>query len=122
MLRSTYYVKVYKNKFVAKHIETQTVTEAYGQFTGNRILIGNFDIAAKTLETLTKASWFQPNPIIIIHSIDMSEGGLSQVEERALLELAMDVGARRAVVWQRHELSDNEVLEQARLKLNGHRR
>lgn len=122
MMKSTYYVKVYKNKCVAKHIETQVVTEAHGQFTGSRILIGNFDIAAKTLEQLTKARWFQPNPMVIIHPIDMSEGGLSQVEERALFELAMDAGARRAVVWQRHELSDNEVLEQVKLKLNSHRR
>lgn len=88
MMKSTYYVKVYKNKFVAKRIETQTTTEAEGQFTGTRLLVGRFDIAVNTLATLTKAPWFKPNPVIVIHPIEMSEGGLSQLEERILLELA----------------------------------
>jgi len=39
----------------------------------------------------------------------MIEGGLSEVEERALREVAMAAGASKVVVWVGHELSDAEV-------------
>ena len=37
------------------------------------------------------------------------EGGLSEVEERALREVAIGAGASKGVVWVGHELSDAEV-------------
>jgi hypothetical protein len=44
----------------------------------------------------------------------MVEGGLSAVEERVLLELAMGAGARRSAVHLGPELSDDGV--RAKLK------
>lgn len=46
--------------------------------------------------------------------MERCEGGLSQVEERVLHELAAGAGARKVVVWVGAELSDGEVL--AKLK------
>jgi len=43
----------------------------------------------------------------------MIEGGLSQVEERVLRELAAGAGARKVFVWVGHELSDQEVIQRA---------
>jgi hypothetical protein len=45
----------------------------------------------------------------------MAEGGLSEVEERVLKEVAIGAGASKVVVWVGRELSDGEVRE----KLNG---
>jgi len=46
----------------------------------------------------------------------MTEGGLSEVEERVLRELAMCAGASKVVVWVGHELSDAEVKEKLNRK------
>jgi len=47
---------------------------------------------------------------MVIHPIEMVEGGLSQVEERMFKELATAAGARKVSVWLGHELSDQEVV------------
>ena len=46
--------------------------------------------------------------------MEKTVGGLSQVEERVLHELALGAGARRAVVWVGQALSDREVSEKCR--------
>ena len=45
--------------------------------------------------------------------MEMIDGGLSQVEERAFIELATGAGARKVVLWIGHELSDQEVINYA---------
>ncbi len=52
---------------------------------------------------------------ILIHPLEMTDGGLCQIEERLFLEFAMRTGASKALVWVGPELSDEEVKE----KLNG---
>jgi rod shape-determining protein MreB len=54
-------------------------------------------------------SAFRPSPRIVIHPLGEHEGGLTQVETRALRELALGDGASEAHVWQGPVLSDEQV-------------
>lgn len=75
-----------------------------------RSIIADFEIAEKTLQhyirKLAGNAIFRPAPIVIIHVLDKTEGGLTQVEIRALCELALGAGAREAYVWTGQELTD----------------
>lgn len=50
-----------------------------------------------------------------MHPLETLGGGLSQVEEATLRELARGVGAGKVVLWVGNELSDDE----AKAKLRG---
>jgi len=116
LLSNTVYVKVTKNQFWARHIEHQKegIVTAVEPFTTKRLLVGEFTIAEKYLREAIKKvhqwKWFPASPVVIIHPMEMIDGGLSQVEERALIELATGAGARKVVLWIGHELSDQEVV------------
>lgn len=100
-----------------KHIESGNVkTESSIEpFTTKRLLVGQFGPAEKLLTKLIKAAacpnWFSPSPIVLVHPTTMVEGGLSQIEDRALRELGAGAGARIVHLWIGHELSDKEVLQ-----------
>lgn len=44
-------------------------------------------------------------------SLEKVEGGLSQVEERVLMERAAGAGAQQTLIWTGEPLSDAQVLE-----------
>jgi rod shape-determining protein MreB len=119
LFANTIYVKVRSNQYDLRHIERvkSMSVMAASPFTTDRMLIGQFTEAEKTLKTglnkLFEGRWFTPKPIIIIHPLEKTEGGLSQVEERVLLEVAAGAGARRTIVWVGHELSDQEALSKS---------
>lgn len=48
-------------------------------------------------------------PIIIIHPLEKIEGGLTQIEYRGLLDLAVSAGAREAYVWTGRVLDPQEL-------------
>jgi len=115
----TVYVKIYKNKFTVRHIEsnTEVTRSAIEPFTTKRLLVGEFISAANLLGEIIKdlytKNWFSPSPIIIMHPMTMIEGGLSDIEERILRELATDVGARKVIIWTGHELTNEEVTDKS---------
>ena len=119
LLRNTVYVKVTKNQFWARHIENQkeAIELALEPFSTKRLLVGEFTTAEKYLKAVIKkvhdGKWFSASPVVIIHPMEMVDGGLSQIEERALIELAAGAGARKVVVWIGHELSDQEIINNA---------
>ena len=115
-----YYVKIYKNKFVVKNIiENNEITLAATKpFSTTRLLVGEFNEAekllTKALKQLSKNTWFSPSPVVVIQPMEMAEGGLSDIELRAIRELAFGAGARKVVVWEGKSLTDNEVIENAK--------
>jgi len=117
---STIYVKVYPNKFELKNIDTGKFTSVIAKepFTTTRLLIGQFNSAEEALKEgmveVSKYKLFNPSPLVVMHQLSIFEGGLSQVEERVLIELALSVGARKAKAWIGHALSDDEVIEYAK--------
>lgn len=119
LLNRVAYVKVSKNQFRVRDVldYKEATVSAPESFSTNRLLVGEFSVAEKYLkEAINKVyerHWFASSPVIVIQPLEMIEGGLSQVEERVFMELAAGAGARKAVVWVGHELSDQEVIDNA---------
>lgn len=90
------------------------VTVANG-FKHPRTLIADFAVAEQTLKYFLKLvlpkTLFAVSPFVVIHPQAMLEGGLTQVEIRALAELGFSVGARKVFVWEGPELSKEELHE-----------
>lgn len=120
LFANTIYVKIYRNRLDLRQIESgdDTTVTASAPFSTERLLIGQFAEAAEGLSTgikeLRDVRWYAPGPSVIMHPMEMIEGGLSQVEDRVLGELATEADARIVSVWVGHELSDVEVLSKAR--------
>ena len=114
------YVKVFENRFVLKLLEDgeKPVTViAPKPFTTKRLLVGDFTMAEVTLKNglkkLLEGRWFAASPAMVIHPMEMVDGGLSQVEERIFQELGAGSGAHKVRVWVGHELSDEEARKRA---------
>lgn len=82
-------------------------------FAHPRSVLNDFSIAEKTLgyfiRQLFSGSLFRPAPIVILHIMEDFEGGLTQIEIRALLELGAGVGGREVYIWQGQELTDDAI-------------
>lgn len=115
VISNTIYVRVSKNRFRVKNIGTGAeadVTPTPG-FTTTRLLVGQFREAQTALkEAMGKViakGLFTASPGVVIQPLEMTDGGLSEIEERIFRELAVGAGAAKVVVWLGHELSDPEV-------------
>lgn len=81
-------------------------------FTTQRLLLGAFhagELAIRSATMPTRQGWIAPTGMVL-HPKEMVEGGLSEVEERALLEAAANAGSRKSVVHLGADLTDAEVL------------
>lgn len=115
LIKATVYVRIRRNQFEMRHIEenTEVSLTAFPPFTTQRLLIGEFKPAdhlfRKGIKELIGSIWIPPNFRILLHPLEMTEGGLSQVEERVLMELATGMKPRVTRIWVGEELSDDEV-------------
>lgn len=115
-LANTIYVQIRKNTFRLRHIEAKKEREVTAQkpFTTTRLLVGQFQEAEsllrKGIQEIGNKGLFQVSPVVIIHPIEMVEGGLSEVEERLFRELASSCGARSVFVYTGAPLADSEVV------------
>jgi len=79
-----------------------------------RIVIADFACASKLfqygLQQLSRHKWISPSPILVIHPVMELAGGLSEIENRALLELGESAGARKTLIHCGKMLSDQEVV------------
>lgn len=80
-----------------------------------RTIISNFFVAELTLKHFVEKTGQERtsliSPKLIIHPLEKLEGGLTQIETRALLELGMQVGAREVYLYcEENSLSDEEIL------------
>lgn len=109
------YVQIHKNNFKLRNIRSaETIWKtSLKTFTTTRLLVGEFteadNLLRAAMKELHKDSMFAPKPVVIMHPMEKTEGGLSQVEHRVLLELAEGAGALYSVIWIGHELSDKEA-------------
>jgi hypothetical protein len=121
LLASPLYVRVRRNQFRVRNLRSsaEATFDAQLPFTTARLLIGQFQAAENVLrhavKVMSKGGIFAMSPQVLIHPLEMVEGGLSDVEARVLKEVAIGAGASKVVVWVGPELSDVEV----RAKLNG---
>jgi hypothetical protein len=115
MVSNIIYVQIYKNRFIVTNFDRNAVVETSNTelFSTQRLLVGKFSVAESLLSEVVKKvsgtiSLFV-KPAIVIHPLEMVEGGLSEVEERLFRELALGAGASRVLLWVGHVLSKNEV-------------
>ena len=113
-------VRVFSNRFELRNIDTgkQVSVASEKPFTTPRLLVGQFTEAERALKRgmkqLQEGGWFSRSPVVLIQPMEKTEGGLSQVEERILQELALGAGARRAVIWVGEVLTDQQVRDKCR--------
>lgn len=88
--------------------------EVVNPFAHPRTPVSDFAVADQLLRgfirRLLPRSVFAASPRIVIHPLGDYEGGLTQVEVRALRELALGAGASEAVVWTGPSLTDDQLL------------
>lgn len=114
--QNSLYVQVRRNQIRVRHIESnrEGTFLAETPFSTSRLLVGEFQAAEKLLRRAVKEisprGIFSVAPHVLIHAMEMAEGGLSEVEDRVLREVAIG-GARasKVVVWVGGELGDTEV-------------
>jgi rod shape-determining protein MreB len=95
-------------------MSSPNVVRTVEPFEHPRIVIADFSCASKLLQyglhQLTRFKWISPSPILIIQPVMELTGGLSEIENRALLELGESSGARKTLIHCGKTLSDPEVV------------
>jgi len=80
-----------------------------------RILVADYVVAEKILQhvfkILSRNRWLAPSPVVLIHPDVELAGGLTQIETRALRELAEGAGARKVAIHYGRLLTDQEILD-----------
>lgn len=116
-LSNTVYVHVLKDAFLLQHVQEDRTLKITSDtpFSSNRLIVGNYTIASEVLSKglkqlkVIKLGLFAP--IIIMHPKYLCEGGLSQVEQRIISEVARTAGAKKVYVWEGADLSHEQLLK-----------
>jgi hypothetical protein len=110
------YARVEQNSFDLLHAQSNTKYRAVPAtpFASTRLAVANFGVAQATLKAALPSvlpnGIFKSSPTLVIHQVYLSEGGLSEVEERVIRELGYGAGARKVYVWQGQQLSVEQLL------------
>lgn len=82
-------------------------------FSHPRSFVADFYVAEKLIQhglrKIHKSRFIKPAPRLVIHQLDKAEGGLTNVEERVLIELAVSSGAREVVTYVGKKLNSDSV-------------
>ncbi len=91
-----------KNKIEVLNLKTNEIVSGTGDFTSSRLLLGDFIVAEDLLKQLIKKAFSGAllllKPRLLIQPLEMVEGGLCHVEERAFMELGQSAGARKVII------------------------
>jgi len=117
MLLKYLYIQVRENQIVVQDAGNPAAQplQADSVFSSQRLLIGDFEAALVCLKQLMDKARRPILPAlfahVVIHPLEKIEGGLAPLEERALIELAEQAGAAKAILWTGPILNNAEVLE-----------
>ncbi|UVO09674.1 hypothetical protein LW347_06900 [Pectobacterium polonicum] len=116
------YIRIYRDTLMVRNVDTQKEVTEQSEipFTTTRLLLGQMIPAMKLLDRLTRK--VAPKRLIdlfsshkvIIHAIEMNEGGHSQVEFASYIELAKSIspqGKHIYVCSKNVPLTDQEVIQ-----------
>ena len=99
-----------REALASTHLEQVMVANG---FKHPRTLLADFTVAEQTLKQFLKQllphAWLAPSPVIVLHPQAVLEGGLTQIEIRAFVELGLGAGARKVFVWEGQELSIDDL-------------
>ncbi|WP_299488585.1 rod shape-determining protein [Acaryochloris sp. IP29b_bin.137] len=111
-----------KNKLTVEGVgaECQNMSKSGLQFINpfdhSRSFVANFTYAEKILRHLIRKLLSNPlitSPRVIMHQLEKNEGGLTEIEERVLRELALGAGAREVIVFQGSKINTSVDTYQA---------
>ena len=113
-----YYVKIQTNEMVVKNISTcETIKKKSPKpFSSKRLILADFEPASELLKSIIaelRPSFFYPIYYnIAIHVMGPIEGGLSEIEKRALRDLAEYAGAKNVLISEyKYSLKDQQITE-----------
>lgn len=112
---SAYWLRIGQNHFELMELSAAkpVCTSARAPFSTERLLVGEFSLASRTLTPLVKSLHRRMlGFVLVIEPCALHEGGLCEVETRLFQELGLSAGAVRVVV---HPGPDSLTLEQARM-------
>jgi rod shape-determining protein MreB and related proteins len=104
-----------------KRFASQAMSLCSG-FNHPRVVLGNFEDTQNVLEQFVLRAFGGKRTLLayrmLIHPFPPMEGGLSDLEERGLMELGRQIGAREVVACQHpQELSDNDLTDFSQWRL-----
>lgn len=109
-------MQVTKNAFSILNVQEnkQVHIQADKPFSTERLAVGHFKLAEEALKKgfaqVYSKSLFNLSPIVVMHQLYLAEGGLSEVEDRILRELAFGAGGRQVYIWSGEVLSREQLL------------
>ncbi|MBA0168192.1 hypothetical protein H0247_12445 [Pectobacterium sp. CFBP8739] len=118
------YIQIRKNQITVRNLSTLREASTQSAFSNNRILVADFMNAAETLRGVVRqvapcnwCNWFS-STTLLIHALEMNEGGLSPVEERILQEITVMSyrKSRLIVISSAVPLSDSDALKRIQQK------
>lgn len=90
-------------------LESGENVEIVNPFSHPRVLFADFAVGVKLLQHILKElrskKIFMPSPQVVMHPMEKTEGGLTEIERRALIELALSAGAKDAIMYQGLQLA-----------------
>lgn len=109
------YIKLMRDKVEVTNLtsgETATQSASEG-FSSSRNVVDKFDEAADTIKLAFRelgiGGGLFPSPLkILIQQLEGVDGGLSDIEKRALRDLAEQVGGRKVYITDHHHRLGNE--------------
>jgi len=79
-----------------------------------RSLVSDFTVGEVLLKVffgrILGRRWLAPAPAVVLHPLGRPEGGFTQIEIRALREMAFGAGGAPVLLWQGRALTDREIL------------
>jgi rod shape-determining protein MreB and related proteins len=114
------YVRISRDLVRAKNVKSGKEAQVAPQapFSTKRLLVGTFEPAQHALRLALRqvlgGGLFTISPNVLVHPLELVEGGLSQIEERVLRELAIGAGAKKVVVFTGPVLQDADVTAKLR--------
>ena len=121
-MRPTLYLKLSCNQMHLTHLQNGRELHLLADppFSNQRLLVAAFAVAERLLQRAiaellpTRLLRLSRPPQLLIQPLERLEGGLSQVEERILLELGLGCGARKVRLHMGPELDSAGVLAKLR--------
>ena len=94
-------------------LQSGTGVEVINPFSHPRSFVADFYVAEKLIQhglyEVHKVKFLKPAPRIIMHQLEKTEGGLTNIEERVLRELALGSGAREVVIYVGDKLDSDRI-------------
>ena len=107
------YIQIEQDLFKFLHVQSGRTAQKQGVYSNQRLAIANFYVAEyaikQALDEVCPRSFFRTRPVVVIHQMFKSEGGLCEIEERILREISFGAGCKNVFVWQGSPLSPKQL-------------